>query len=75
MRKIAIVGLLFLGGCSWFRPEPPPPPTQRITPGARIIYNGGIAVWVVCDKGNLIYMSENTPAISVIAGGCPTGSP
>jgi hypothetical protein len=74
MRRTLILAMLALAvaGCSWFRPEPP---VQTITPGSRIIYNGGTAVWVVCDRGNLVYFSQGTAAINVVAGGCPTGVP
>jgi len=73
MRPLLLVGLgLTLTGCTWFRD---PPPVQTITPGSRVIYNGGTAVWVTCDRGNLIYFSQGTPAIQVVANGCPTGTP
>ena len=71
MRKLVLVGVLLLSGCAWFRE----PPVQQITPGSRIIYNGGVAVWVTCDRGNLIYFSQGTPNVAVVPNGCPTGSP
>jgi hypothetical protein len=66
-----LLTVLSLSGCSWFRD----PPTQQITPGSRVIYYGGVAVWSICDRGNLIYMTDKSPQIAVVAGGCPTGSP
>jgi hypothetical protein len=79
MRRVALVLLAFttLAGCSWFRDPPPPEPARRVTPGSRIIYNSGVGdtVWTVCDKGNLVYLTEKSPAITVIPGGCPSGQP
>jgi hypothetical protein len=74
MRLVILVGLLLsLVACS----HKEPPPERRITPGARIIYNSGVGdtVWVVCDKGNLIYMTEKSPSMAVVPGGCPSGQP
>jgi hypothetical protein len=71
-RSLLVLLTMALAGCSWFRE---PAPVQTITPGSRIIYNGGVAVWVVCDRGNLVYLSQGTAAIHVVAGGCPSGSP
>ena len=76
MRRVVLAGMLLLStGCFW-RNEPPTP-ERRVTPGARIIYNSGVGdtVWVICDKGNLVYMTEKSPALSVVSGGCPTGQP
>ena len=77
MRIGLLVGLALVStGCSWFR-DPPPEPARRVTPGSRIIYNSGVGdtLWAVCDKGNLIYLTEKTPQMVVVPGGCPTGQP
>jgi hypothetical protein len=74
MRRVGLLLIVTaLAGCSWFY-TPPPPVEQKITPGARVIYHGGIPVFTICDRGNLLYMTTNGP-ISVIPNGCPTGNP
>jgi len=76
VRRVILAGMLLLSaGCFW-RNEPPPP-ERRVTPGSRIIYNSGVGdtVWVICDKGNLVYMTEKSPALHVVPGGCPSGQP
>ena len=78
MTRIIWIGLaLMVTGCSWFRPDPPPEPIRRVTPGSRIIYSStpGDAVWSVCDKGNLLYFTEKSPLIAIVPGGCPSGQP
>ena len=77
MRTGLIIGLaLMSAGCSWFR-DPPPQPERRVTPGSRVIYNSGTGdtVWAICDRGDRIIMTERSPQITVIAGGCPSGQP
>ena len=72
-RGVVVLFALLALGCSTKRVEP----ERRITPGSRIIYNSGVGdtIWAVCDKGNLIYMTEKTPAMSVVPNGCPGGQP
>jgi hypothetical protein len=49
---------------------------QKVTPGARVIYHGGkFAVWTICDRGNRVYMTEESPSVTVVPGGCPDGQP
>jgi excisionase family DNA binding protein len=49
---------------------------QKVTPGARVIYHGGkFAVWTICDRGNRVYMTEESSTVAVVAGGCPDGQP
>lgn len=75
MRRAGLVlGVLVLAGCSW---RDAPPPERRVTPGSRIIYNSGMgdAVWAVCDRGDRIIMTEKSPQLVVIPGGCPSGQP
>ena len=66
---LLLVLALVSAGCS--------EPARRVTPGSRIIYNSGVGdtLWAVCDKGNLIYLTEKTPQMVVVPGGCPTGQP
>jgi hypothetical protein len=75
MRHAWLIGLALLAtGCTWFRE---PEPARRITPGSRIIYNStsGDTIWSVCDKGNILYLTEKSPQIVVVPGGCPSGQP
>jgi hypothetical protein len=76
-RALLLLVLLMSVGCSWFREPPPPEPARRVTPGSRIIYNSGVGdtLWVVCDKGNLVYLTEKSAAFTVVPGGCPSGQP
>jgi hypothetical protein len=69
-RFLLCVALLTVVGCSG-RDKP----VQQITPGSRVIYYGGVAVFAVCDRGNTIYLVDKSPQIFVVPGGCPTGSP
>jgi len=49
---------------------------QKVTPGARVIYHGGkFAVFTICDRGNRVYMTEDSDQVTVIPGGCPDGQP
>lgn len=70
-RAIVLLAMVLTVGCAAKDPD------RRITPGSRIIYNSGVGdtIWAVCDKGNLIYMTEKTPAMSVVPNGCPGGQP
>jgi hypothetical protein len=74
MKRLIVVGVLVLGGCSWGNP---PPPDRRITPGARILYNSGVGdtIFAICDKGDRIILTEKSPQMVVIPGGCPSGQP
>lgn len=74
-RVLLVLAALSLSGCFWR--NDPPPPARAVTPGSRIIYNSGQGdtIWTICDKGNLVYMTEKSPALSVVSGGCPTGQP
>lgn len=71
--RLIVLALLAaaLAGCSWFR-DPPPEPARRVVPGSRIIYNSGVGdtLWSVCDGPNLIYLTEKSPQMVVVANGC-----
>ena len=41
------------------------------------IYNSGVGdtLWSICDRGNLIYMTEKVAQVAVVPNGCPHGQP
>jgi len=66
---ILILGVFAFMGCA-------ARDNQRVTPGARVIYHGGkFAVFTICDRGNRIYMTEESDTVAVVPGGCPDGQP
>jgi hypothetical protein len=62
---LVLLGVLLLVGCA----RNPPPPVA----GTRAIYTP-TPVTVLCDRGNLIYQSEEG-ALVVLGGACPEGKP
>jgi len=72
---VSLSAALVLVGCASKRPEPP---TQLLTPGARLIYHGGgpagFGVWSVCDRGARVYLTE-AGSVFVVPNGCPSGEP
>jgi hypothetical protein len=68
MHRVILAGVLALvAGCAG-------DPKPILGPGARLIYHGSNTVWALCDRGNLVYVSDGG-AVSVIASGCPSGQP
>lgn len=42
---------------------------QQMTPGSRLIYHGGQAIWTACNRGDRLYVNE-TGNFHVVPGGC-----
>ena len=72
MRRLLVlaVSLIALASCG---KKPPPEPHHAIAP-SRLIHQGGAQIWVMCDRGNLVYVRERA-GLQVVAGGCPHGHP
>ena len=45
-----------------------------IPPGSRLIMQGDVPLYAVCDRGNLLYVSESGQ-VQLVPLGCLTGQP
>jgi hypothetical protein len=48
--------------------------TVVIPPGSRLIMQGDVQTWALCDRGNLIYVT-GSGAMQIVPLGCVTGQP
>ena len=48
--------------------------TATIPPGSRLIMQGNSPLYAVCDRGNLLYVSESG-GVQIVPLGCLTGQP
>ena len=79
MKKIVLVALLLLSGCSWFHRKPPPaPPTELVITGApagaTLLVDGVPAGHVAeaNDRTQILHVSSGTHTLEVRVGDAVT---
>ena len=65
-RGLLALGLLLLGGCGG--------KAATIPAGSRLIMQGNSPLYAICDRGNLLYVTESG-GVQIVPLGCLTGSP
>ena len=73
VRPSLVFGFILIGITAWVTVSCGGKATT-IPPGSRLILQGNTPVYAICDRGNLLYVSESGQ-VQLVPLGCVTGQP